>query len=205
MSTLIKLSAFSLLLLVIGFSFPSCNNVDNGNAPSNGQFGIFRVIDDTTIEMNGTINGSTLRDFNRLLEVYSDIKLIKMDIVPGSEDDIINLQVAKRVFDLNIDTHLMDNGEIASGGVDFFLAGVNRSIGNNTRIGVHSWSDGRQEATDFPVGHENHQLYIDFYFSIGFTQQEAEAFYYFTINAAQADDIHWMTEAEILQYKIITQ
>jgi len=68
---------------------------------------------------------------------------------------------------------------------------------------VHSWSDGVNEATDFPVGDVNHLPYIDYYTSVGFSQQEAEDFYYFTINAAPAADIHWMTESEISEYGIL--
>ena len=106
--------------------------------------------------------------------------------------------------------HLLDDGLIASGGTDFFLAGARRTKGTNTRIGVHSWAgeddDGNSvTATDFPEGHEYHLPYIEYYVSVGFSQQEAEDFYYFTINAASADDIHWMTDQEIAQYGLLTQ
>jgi hypothetical protein len=47
--------------------------------------------------------------------------------------------------------------------------------------------------------------YIDYYVSTSFTQEEAENFYYFTINAAPASSIHWMAEDELKQYKIFTQ
>ena len=153
--------------------------------------------------MNGEINSSTLKDFNRLLDNYPNLKLINMKEVPGSLDDEINLQVALKVHNNNIATHLLDNSLIASGGVDFFLAGIRRTKGENTMIGVHSWSDGSNEATAFPEGHEFHLPYINFYKNVGFSQEDAEAFYYFTINAASADDIHYMTEEEIGQYKIL--
>jgi len=39
---------------------------------------------------------------------------------------------------------------------------------------------------------------------MGFSQEDADAFYYFTINAAVAADIHWMTDEEIALYKILT-
>lgn len=98
----------------------------------------------------------------------------------------------------------MDNGDIASGGVDFFLAGIQRIKGANSRIGVHSWTGDGEKATDFPEGHEYHLPYIDYYVSVGFTQQQAKDFYYSTINAAPASDIHWMTDEEIKRYKILT-
>jgi len=95
---------------------------------------------------------------------------------------------------------------IASGAVDLFLAGTTRTRAAGSKIGVHSWSDGgSKEATDFPVGHANHQPYIDYYKEMGFSQADAEAFYYFTINTAKASDIHWMTDEEIEQYKLLTQ
>ncbi|MDG2195217.1 MAG: hypothetical protein P8K77_10315 [Polaribacter sp.] len=77
----------------------------------------------------------------------------------------------------------MDNGEIASGGVDFFIAGIQRTKGSNIKIGVHSWAGDNETATDFPVGHANHLPYINYYISVGFTKQQVESFYYFTINA----------------------
>ena len=71
-------------------------------------------------------------------------------------------------------------------------------------MGVHSWSDGVVEAADLPRDHPDHQLYISYYQDIGFSAQWAEDFYFFTINAAPADDIHWMTSAEIAQYEMTT-
>ncbi len=93
---------------------------------------------------------------------------------------------------------------IASGSVDLFLAGTNRSRDTGSQIGVHAWSDGNgTEATEYPVGHIEHQGAIDYYIDMGFSQADAEAFYYFTIQAAPASSIHWMTDAEIDQYKLL--
>lgn len=193
---------FFFFVIIFSLVLVSCSD-DDDNMTTQTQFGIFKVLNDSTIEMSGVIGTTTLDDFNTLIGNYPNIKMINMNEVPGSEDDETNLLVSKRVFDLNIATHLMDNGEIASGGVDFFIAGVKRTIGTNTKIGVHSWSDGSQDATAFPVGHANHLPYINYYVSVGFTQQQAEDFYYFTINAAPAAGIHWMTAAEIQQYGLI--
>lgn len=206
MKNIFKTAVIALALFVGCYA---CSNNDevvtNPPTSTTKQFGIFKVTNATTVEMNGEIGYNTLTDFNRLIENYPNINLINMNQVPGSSNDEVNLQVSKRVFDLNIATHLLDNGEIASGGVDFFIAGVKRTKGTNTKIGVHSWSDGSNDATAFPLGHANHLPYINFYVSVGFTQQQAENFYYFTINAAPASGIHWMTEAEITQYELIKE
>lgn len=170
------------------------------------KFGIFRVTEDSsTILMDGTINRTSLKKFNKLIEKRGNINRINIVNCPGSKDDDTNLKLSKRVNELGIEIHLLDNGEIASGGVDFFLAGVKRTRGSNTKIGVHSWAGGNKEATDYPVGHEEHLKYIEYYKSIGFSQQWSENFYYFTINSAPAKSIHWMTEEEIEEYGMLTQ
>ncbi len=200
----------TILILFVGVtSFVSCSTDDSSTAPVNANTrtqGIFTVLSgDTTIEMNGVIGSTSLNDFNTLFTAFPDINLITIKMCDGSEDDDTNLVLSARVHQLNISTHLMNDGLIASGGVDFFLAGVERTKGTNTQIGVHSWSDGGSvQATDFPVGHANHLPYINYYVSVGFTQQAAEDFYYFTINAAPAEDIHWMTDIEIETYHIVT-
>ena len=184
----------------------SCSNDDDStNTNSQRTFGIFKVLnDDLTIEMNGTIGSSSLHDFNSLEAAFPNVNKINIKNCDGSSDDEINLQLSEKVHQKGMNIHLMDDGEIASGGVDFFIAGIQRTKGTNTRIGVHSWAGDGATATDFPVGHANHMPYINYYISVGFTPQQAEDFYYFTINAAPADGIHWMTEAEIAQYHLIT-
>lgn len=198
-------SRFSLPLILLSiFILVNCGTEENPTESTiRTDFGIFHLVNETTIEMDGVINSASLRDFNNLIALYPNISRIEIFEVDGSDDDETNLLLAKRVFDLGISTHLLDDGLIASGGVDFFLAGRNRTKGSNTLVGVHSWSDGTNEATDFEVGHEFHLPYIQYYVSVGFTQKAAEDFYYFTINAASADNIHWMTEAEIAQYGIL--
>lgn len=195
--------------VAISLLFISCNNDDDNTNNLQTQFGIFKVLEDQkTVLMNGLIDTPTLNNFNAMVAQYPNIDQININEVEGSNNDDINLLVSKRVYDLNIATHLNNNGLIASGGVDFFLAGVRRTIGVNTLIGVHSWggedNNGQTvTATDFPVGHEYHLPYINYYTSVGFTQQEAEDFYYFTINAASFDNVHFMTAEEIETYNIL--
>lgn len=194
-------------------TFSSCSKDDAPTIPPTiintglRSKGIFKVLTgDTIIEMNGVIGSSSLNDFNTLYTSFPTVTTINIKNCDGSEDDQTNLLLSKKVYDIGINTHLLDNGIIASGGVDFFLSGIKRTKGTNTKIGVHSWSDGSgAQATDFAVGHANHLPYINYYVSVGFTQQLAESFYYYTINAAVASSIHWMTDAEISSYNILKQ
>ncbi len=167
-------------------------------------YGIFSSQDANTAVMNGVIGSNTPAHWDNFIAAFPSTNTIIMKDCPGSEDDTANLEAARKAHSSNLTIHLPADAEIASGAVDFYLAGTTRTREPGSKIGVHSWSDGSKDATEFPVGHENHQPYIDYYKEMGFSQEDAEAFYYFTINAAPASDIHWMTDEEIALYKILT-
>ena len=200
-----SMSCYKILFaLILGFFLNACH--PNMDQTAFGTQSIFSMLEgDSVVLMDGVINQHSLDHFNDLYKKFPSIKKIKIRECEGSMDDETNLQLSKRVNSLNINTHLQDNGLIASGGVDFFLAGIQRTKGINVTVGVHSWSDGGSvQATDFPVGHSNHLPYINYYVSIGFSQELAEDFYYFTINAATASEIHNMTTTELQTYHIFT-
>ncbi len=168
------------------------------------RFGPFYVSNDTTVVMNGDMGSRIDQHFEKLVSNYPNIKLIIMEDCPGSRNDEEMFKAAINLKEHAINTHLPPTGKIQSGAVDFFLAGSIRTMESGAKIGVHSWSDGNSEATDYPVDDNEHKPYIDFYTSIGLTQQEAEDLYFFIINAANADNIHWMTQQEIVDYNILT-
>ena len=205
-----SLNAVLIGIFIVSFGFISCKKDDSGSTSSTAvavrNFGIFTVQKDnnTVVSMDGVINSKSLNNFNKLVAKYPNVATIQIVNCDGSSDDETNLKLSKLVHNRKIEIHLNDNGLIASGGVDFFLAGTKRTKGENTKVGVHSWGGDNVVATDFPKGHHYHLPYIEYYQSIGFTQKMAEDFYYFTIHAASADDIHWMTDQEIDQYQILT-
>lgn len=169
-------------------------------------FGIFAVQDETIAVMNGVIGSNTPKHWDNFIAANPNTTKLILKDCPGSEDDEANLEAARKIRQQGVAIHLPADAVIASGAVDLFLAGTTRTRAAGSKIGVHSWSDGgNKEATDFPVGHSNHEPYIDYYKEMGFSQADAESFYYFTINAAKAADIHWMTDEEIEQYKLLTQ
>lgn len=166
---------------------------------------IFKVSKDKqSIVLDGVINSSAFNEFKKLTTEYPNIKTLKIINCDGSINDDVNLKLATFLFQQGFNTHLNDNGTIASGGTDLFLAGRKRSVGKHINIGVHSWGDGDDiQATDFPKTHKHHQPYITYYQVIGFSKKEAEDFYFFTIKSASANNMHWMTAEEIKKYKII--
>jgi len=153
----------------------------------------------------GLIGSTTPSVVQDLINNHPAVTTIIMHTGPGSENDDANLEASMLIYNHGYKMYLPDNGFIASGAVDMFLAGSIRVVdATYDPVGVHSWSDGVNDATYYPVGHVYHQPYIDYYMNIGFTQQESEDFYYYTINAAPAAGVYWMTDAEIDQYKIRT-
>ena len=152
------------------------------------------------IVLNGAINTKAYTDFKTISTKHPTVRWIYIQKCEGSINDDVNLKLATYIHQQGFHTRLLENGEVASGGTDFFLAGNYRVLEKNTRLGVHSWSGAGKVATDFPKGHQNHQPYINYYIKIGMSQKQAEDFYYFTIHAAPASGIHWMTSSELKKY-----
>jgi len=203
MKMLKELTKIMILVLGIAIITTACSK-DEDEFEQLENKKIFSIADNQTIILDGVINSESLNEFNDLYAKNPSIKQVNIKKCDGSINDVINLKLSRRVHDLGINTHLMDGGLIASGGVDFFLAGIKRTAGKNVKIGVHSWAGDGKTAKDFPKGHANHQPYIDYYKAIGFSNKEAESFYYFTINSASAKTIYWMTKEEIEKYNVLT-
>ena len=195
---LLKKITLLCLIAFIGLSLSTCKKgyLD--------RFGPFYVLNDTTVVINGDMGSRVDNQFEKLINKYPNIKLLIMEECPGSRDDKELFKAAAMVKENSINTHLPPYAIIESGAVDLFLAGTTRTMEEGAEIGVHAWSDGSTSATEFPVGHEEHQIYIDYYISVGYSQQDAEALYYFIINAASPDDIHYLTNEEIIEYAILT-
>lgn len=161
------------------------------------------VIEGTVAKMNGVIGDGSLSDYNKMRADYPEVTEVVLVDVPGSANDDENVKVGKALHADKINTRLLANSEIASGGVDYFLAGATRRIENGARVGVHSWSDGTvSNASNLPRDHPSHQLYLDYYNEIDYGS--GKEFYFFTINAAPASSIHWMTNSELEHYKMAT-
>ena len=70
------------------------------------------------------------------------------------------------------------------------------------RIGVHSWydDDDEMDGVDYPRDAPDHELnrrYVE-------DMLGTDAFYWFTLEAAPADGMHYMTEAEIARFGLLT-
>ena len=153
--------------------------------------------------MEGEIASSTPDRLRRALDRNPGISEIIMTYVPGSMDDEANLEAARIVRQRGLVTILPTEGLIASGGTDFFLAGVDRIVEHGACVGVHSWSADEMDApaAQLPKDHEDHKKYLDYYAVVGIDP----GFYWYTLEAAPADGMHWMSQAEMNLYRVATK
>jgi len=143
--------------------------------------------------LTGVIDARALPAFAEAMDAYPETETLILQSVPGSADDDANLELARQVRALGLTTVVPSDGVVASGGTDLFLAGTMRQIGDGACIGVHSWGDSQIGAgSDVPREDPVHQLYLDYYREIGIDPE----FYWFTLEAASVEDIHWMRVAE---------
>lgn len=160
------------------------------------------TVDGELLYMNGTICSKTPAQLKKMIAENPEIKTIVMKEVPGSLDDESNFKISKWVREKGLNTHLNRNSDVASGGTDFFLAGNKRTIENGAKIGVHSWRDTTGvEAKDLSKDHPDHEMnrkYIE-------DMLGKDVFYWYTIYAAPADGMYYMTNEEILKYNIVTE
>ena len=150
--------------------------------------------------MNGTIGASTPFRVMELVFYHHEVDTIVMVNVPGSIDDDSCLRASQMVRAHRLNTHVRSDGEVASGGTDFFQAGVKRTCERGAKFGIHSWSEFGAEGSDYPRDSEEHKMYLDYYDEMGIPQ----SFYWYTLEVATANDIYWMTEEELGKYNMVT-
>jgi len=162
-------------------------------------------VNGAVVRMNGAINSKTYDQFVTLHKEHPHITTLYQDNIPGSVDDDTMIKLAYYVRKHKLNTMLGCHSLIHSGGVDLFLAGVERKIecADETitpEIGVHSWGGMGVNASDFPKDSPEHELnrkYIE-------DMLGDDAFYWFTIYAADAENIHIMSRTEINKYGLVT-
>lgn len=157
-------------------------------------------VNGNTAVMTGDLRRNAPRKVSRLIENHPELVWIELLNCPGSLDDEAALEASRLVRNAGLNTRVPSNGEIASGAVDFFIAGVNREVSEGALVGVHSWSDGRKEGSEFARSHNAHQLYLQYYSDMGIGSE----FYWFTLEVADSSDLHWMTRAELFEFELIS-
>ncbi len=153
----------------------------------------------------GVVDGSSPAIMQEAITNNPNVKDLVLKWVPGSANDEANLRVARMVRDAGLTTIIPEGGIVASGGTDLFLAGTERIVGPGACVGIHSWAFSGllglvKEGREFPRDAEVHTPYLNYYAEVGIE----EAFYWYTLEVADADGMHWMSNAEIERFDMAT-
>lgn len=195
MSTKYRLSTIPILVLFVS----GCMQL---GAMIINQLDVTKVaVTDDKIYLMGDFNSQSYGKVKKEIDTHPQIKTVVLTINPGSIDDEATFKLARFIRRNNLNTHLISRSVIASGAVDLFLSGVNRTIETGAKLGVHSWSDGVNQAKDYPRDHNAH----DFNATYIKDMTGDDDFYWYTIYSAPAESIYWMKNEEIEQYRLLTQ
>lgn len=185
--------AVFIILFISGLLFTNCEKtiiLFSGEKPT-------IELKNNKAHVNGVLGKTFYKRFKKFIENNPAVKDVVLENVPGSVNDEWNVKSCVLLHKNGMNTIVKSNSEIASGGVDLFISGNKRIIEKGARIGVHSWSDGK-DGSEYPRDSKEHDIFIDFFNEI----KMDTAFYWYTLRAAPANDIHWMTQNEIEEYQL---
>jgi hypothetical protein len=160
--------------------------------PALASYGPFRLVAPDTVEMAGTVDSASPRDFAALMAAHPGVKRLVMVDCPGSIDEAANHVLARAVRRAGLETYVPEGGSVRSGAVELFLAGVRRSAHASAEFGVHSWRDeDGHEASDFAADDPVHAEYLAYYRDMGLSDRAARRFYALT-NSVPFDDVRYL-------------
>ena len=155
-------------------------------------YGPFHLVAADTVEMIGTVDSATPRQFAALLSAHPGVRRLVMVDCPGSVDEAANHVLARAVRRAGLETLVPAGGSVRSGAVDLFLAGVRRQAAPSAEFGVHSWRDeDGHEASDFAAGDPVHAEYLGYYREMGLDEGAARRFYALT-NSVGFEDVRYL-------------
>ncbi|MCU7922024.1 MAG: hypothetical protein KZQ88_04935 [Candidatus Thiodiazotropha sp. (ex Dulcina madagascariensis)] len=159
---------------------------------------------DEDLRLSGGLGTRAYNQVFDLVKNHPEVTIIVEGSISGSIHDDINMQTGRLIRKSGLSTHLLGTSDIASGAVDLFCSGNQRTMEDGAAFGVHSWSDGEGiEAGSLPVDSPLHNAQIA-YFNEMLGEPVGKDFYFFTIHAAPADDIYYMSRSEIESFGILT-
>ena len=90
--------------------------------------------------VTGTTNSQSHNLIKKFVRENPSVKTLILQAMPGTQDMDTNRRVVMDLRAAGLATHVPANGRIASGAVDWFIAGSPRTIECGAKIGVHSLS-----------------------------------------------------------------
>ncbi len=185
----------------VELAFATCLALSACDAGANFGSTIDLAVEGEVLVVNGTINSQSFREFSSVMAANPQIAVVELQDVQGSTDEMVVAEMGYDIRARGFATRVAPGGQVFSGGVDLFLAGVRRSVGAGAILGVHEWESGLGRARDYPRGdpwHEPTRTYIE-------DMLGSDAFYWFTLEAAAFDEVHIMSRAEMVAFGLVTQ
>lgn len=155
-------------------------------------------IENTKAYVNGILGKKFHKRFVKAINENPKVKTIVLEKIPGSINDEWNVKTCIFLHEKGLNTELLPHSIIESGGVDLFISGNKRRIAKGAEIGVHSWSDLKKDGIEYPKDSQEHEIFIDFFEKIDFDIN----FYWYTLKAAPANGMHYMSNKEIKLYNL---
>ncbi len=153
--------------------------------------------------LSGTLGTMSYPQVKSLIEQHPEIKTITFGKVDGSVNDPVNMHTGRLIRNARLSTRVLSDSDIASGGVDIFCAGVERTIELGAKLGVHSWRGDTFTADQLPNDHPLHQHQIE-YFEEMLGKGRGEEFYFYTLSAAPYAGVHYMAPSEMMNWTVGT-
>ena len=186
---------------VNGVAVPASSQAARYARPTLGlpvaEYGPFRVLDDRRAAIVGPTDRMSPAWFDAMLSAHPGLEVLEMIEAPGTEHDIANLAVGRRIREAGLRTHVPRGGSVRSGAVELFLAGTTKSMEDGAEFAVHSWLDMKgREPDDFAEDHPANRLYLDYYVEMGMSEARAREFYAMT-NSVPHHSALWLGAAEM--------
>lgn len=150
----------------------------------------------------GTLTYIQIQD---LIDNHPEVSTLVLASATGSVNDAINMHTGRLIRTAQLTTEIPSNGEAYSGGVDLFTAGFRRKIQPGAIVGVHSWccTETGKAASELSRTDSAHNAQLT-YFREMLGSEIGPDFYFFTIDSADFNDIHNMSDAEIERFGLVT-
>lgn len=196
-----SLSRFSCLIIALFLT--ACSGMEaNKKADVDVSDSLVIDVEGNSAYLSGVLGSDLVKQLSDMVRKNPNVTDLVLVDVPGSVDQEATMEGARLIRRLGLNTSIAQTGYVLSGGVDLLLGGVTRSIGAGAGIGVHAWSDGtRIKATNLNVSDPVHAAYVNFYLEMGVP----ERFYWFSLDAAPADRVYFLSPEEVYDFQLATE
>ena len=155
--------------------------------------------------IDGTLGTGTYIQMKNLIENNPQVQTVVLGIIDGSVNDLVNVHTGRILREAGLNTKVLSNSAIYSGGVDLFIAGVERMYEDGAKIGVHSWCCVEDKtARELSELHPAHMSQLE-YATMALGEIKGPYFYFYTLEAAPFDDVYEMTKDELIEMNVVTQ